>query len=43
MLFVNTPREPLSISQAALAGLVPPGYAITDMIAVQLDGPPKTR
>ena len=38
MLFVNTPREPLSISEAALAGLVPPGYANTDKIAVQLDG-----
>lgn len=38
MLSVNTPREALSVSDSALAGLVPPGYTVTDRIGLQLDG-----
>ncbi len=38
MLEVNTPREQTAVSDASLQSLVPPGYAITDKIALQLDG-----
>ncbi len=38
MLYAQPPRAATSVDDAALAALVPPGWAITDKLACQLDG-----